>query len=64
MCDLLNDPTMYPEFTDVIKAHFALKKDYIKLLCDKWSAEAFDNTVEETKNCCNTIKQLLDKLES
>ena len=64
MCDLLNDPTMYPEFTDVIKGHFALKKDYIKSLCDKWSGEAFDNIVEETKNCCNTIKQLLDKLES
>lgn len=64
MYDLLKDPKLYPEFTDVIKAHFTLKKDYIKNLCDKWCSEAFDGVVEETKNCCNNIKQLLDKLES
>ena len=60
--ELLQDPNLYPEFTDIIKNHFKLKKDYIKLLCNKWSAQSFGEVEINTKHISNKIIDLLEKL--
>ena len=40
--DILTNIEKYPEFKDVIRNHFILKKDYILKVCKKWMDESFD----------------------
>lgn len=37
---LLQNPKLYPQFEDVVKNHFKLKKDYIKKLCNEWESKS------------------------
>lgn len=62
MYDLLNNLDKYPEFADVIKTHFKLKKDYILQLCDKWCKEPKNNYEKHTKEAATKVKDLLMKL--
>ena len=69
MLDLIKNPNSYPEFTDVIKEHFKLKKDHIKDLCEKWKNEpklldeAKNDITTSTINTANELIAALDKLE-
>ncbi len=72
MYDILANSNSYPEFRDIIKKHFTLKKDYILNLCKKWTDEAVSMThhsqhsepinksMYETKFA--QLKELLNKL--
>ena len=40
MLDLITAPSMYPQFEDVIRTHFKLKKNRVIAVCDKWVSEA------------------------
>lgn len=62
MNDLLQNPKSYPEFEDVIKNHFKLKKDYIIALCDKWVAEPNNTFSAQTKDMVDKVKANLNKL--
>ena len=62
MYDLLVKPDAYPEFTEIIKMHFKLKKDYIKNLCDTWIKEPNNKFEKETKEIADKVKLELDKL--
>ena len=62
MYDLLINLNAYPEFTEIIKNHFRLKKDYILALFDKWVNEPNNNFAKETKATADKIKIELDKL--
>lgn len=62
MYDLISNPDSYPEFTDVIKEHFKLKKDYILSLCDKWVQEPNNQFKNDTIKAANKLKDILNKL--
>ena len=62
MYDLIINPQSYPEFTDIIVNHFKLKKEYIKQLCDKWSAEPNNKFSKQTMEMSDKIKDALNKL--
>ncbi|QKF93649.1 ubiquitin-conjugating enzyme E2 [Fadolivirus algeromassiliense] len=62
MYDLITNPKAYPEFEDVIKNHFKLKKDYIIKLCDKWVAEPNNQFSQQTKEMAEKVKAELNKL--
>jgi len=62
MYDLLVNPNKYPEFSDVIKTHFKLKKDYILQLCDKWCKEPKNSYEKQTIEVTKKVKELLMKL--
>ena len=62
MYDLLLNLDSYPEFTDVIKKHFTLKKDYIIALCEKWKAEPNNNFSDKTIEYADKVKELVSKL--
>jgi baculoviral IAP repeat-containing protein 6 len=40
MLDLLKSPGTYPQFTEIIKTHFRLKRDAIIQVCSKWVADS------------------------
>lgn len=61
MYDLMIKPELYPEFTDIIKTHFKLKKDYILNLCDKWTKEPSNKFKIETDGIAAKIKEVLEK---
>jgi baculoviral IAP repeat-containing protein 6 len=61
MYDLIHNPDSYPEFSDVIKNHFILKKDYIKKLCDKWCNEPNNAYKPQTQEMANKVKAELEK---
>ncbi|ARF09703.1 ubiquitin-conjugating enzyme E2 [Indivirus ILV1] len=62
MYNLLINPESYPEFSDVIKKHFTLKKEYILQLCNKWIAEPNNKFEKQTIEIANKLKDLLEKL--
>jgi len=62
MLDLLKNPSLYPQFTDVVTNHFRLKKDYIKKLCEKWKSDAPSTMANEYKTLTTEIIGELDKL--
>lgn len=62
MYDLLHEPNKYPEFAEIIKTHFKLKKDYILQMCEKWCAEPKNKFKDQTINATNKVKVLLEKL--
>jgi ubiquitin-protein ligase len=62
MLDLLQNPKLYPQFEDIVKNHFRMKKDYIKKICEKWKSEAPATLMHEYKNLTTEIIKELDKL--
>ena len=63
--DILLNIDRYPQFTEVIKKHFSLKKNYILNLCEKWTKEARETLTfkkHDFEKISNEIKNLLDKL--
>ena len=62
MYDLIANPESYPEFADVIKNHFILKKDYILDLCDKWKAEPNNKFSKQTIEYADKLKEVLIKI--
>lgn len=62
MYDLIVNPKLYPEFTDVIVNHFKLKKKYILQLCDKWDKEPQNNFAAGTSEIIKKLKECLEKL--
>lgn len=66
--DLLQKPETYSEFTDVIKNHFKLKKEYIKELINKWSDEANkydqDADTNKTKDETGSIIKFYDMINT
>lgn len=46
MLNLLKSPNTYPQFSEVIKTHFRLKRDAIIKMCEKWVNDA-DEYVKE-----------------
>lgn len=53
--DLLKNPKKYPQFTEIIKTHFLIKKDYIKKMCKVWEK---DNKNIDGDLCGNIISYL------
>jgi hypothetical protein len=43
VCDLIQFPTKYSQFTEVIHKHFLNKKDYLIELCNKWKKDDIPN---------------------
>ena len=62
MYDLLINPNAYPEFTDVIKTHFKLKKNYILQLCDKWEAEKNNSFKTQTNDAIAKVRSALNNI--
>ena len=62
MYDLIINPSSYPEFTDVIKTHFKLKKDYILALCEKWENEPKNSFSTQTHDAIIKVKDALSKV--
>jgi ubiquitin-protein ligase len=59
---LIKNPKMYPQFEDIIRNHFKLKKNYILQMCNNW----FKNASKPYKNKYNVIisdiQKYLDEL--
>jgi ubiquitin-protein ligase len=62
MRDLLKNPEMYPQFTDVILNHFKIKKLDVIKTCAKWTEEAPSGSKEEYKKIRDEITSLLNNL--
>lgn len=62
MYDLINKPDSYPEFQDIIKNHFTLKKEYILQLCDKWRLEPNNKFEKQTIEIIDKLRSVLEKL--
>lgn len=60
--DLLENPKMYPQFEDIIKNHFSLKKDYILKLCDKWLKNVSKPYKDKYNVVIADIKKYLNEL--
>jgi baculoviral IAP repeat-containing protein 6 len=61
--DLLKNPKAYPQFEDVIRDHFKLKKDSVIATCQKWTDEAsltfkpqYETTLAEIKKHLENLK--------
>ncbi|AYV77004.1 MAG: ubiquitin-conjugating enzyme E2 [Barrevirus sp.] len=52
----------YPEFTNIIKKHFTLKKNYIIDLIEKWKAEPNNKFEKNTIEIADKLKLVLEKL--
>lgn len=61
MLDLIKNPNAYPQFADVIKAHFSLKKNNVIEICEKWVSEAPSSMITEYTTTFNAIKAELSK---
>lgn len=62
MYDLINNPKLYPQFEDVIRAHFKLKKDKILNICNKWTNESPNHMRPFYEEVNAKIKLAIDKL--
>lgn len=60
--DLIVNPKMYPQFEDVIRAHFKLKKSKVLAVCEKWLAEVPDSYKNSYQQVYNRIKVEIEKL--
>lgn len=61
MYDLINNPRLYPQFEDVIRSHFKLKKEKILAVCEKWTNKAFDALKADYQMTFDQIKNALNK---
>jgi ubiquitin-protein ligase len=62
MCDLLESPHTYPQFTDVITAHFKNKKEYVLRTCKQWCDEASSINKDKYNELYDRIKSRIDAL--
>jgi ubiquitin-protein ligase len=62
VCDLLESPHSYPQYTDVILEHFKLKKDYILTTYKKWCDEMKSDQKTQCDALYDKIKAKLDAL--
>ena len=62
MLDLIKNPKSYPQFEDVIRLHFRMKKDKILSVCDKWTKDAPSNMKNEYKKVYDEIKIHIEKI--
>jgi hypothetical protein len=60
--DLVKNPTLYPQFEDVIRLHFKLKKQRVLDTCEKWVKDAPPNLRNQYETVFNEIKIAIDKL--
>lgn len=63
MLDLIRNPKAYPQFTDVITAHFTMKKEKVIKVCTKWTEMATPNNKEKYQTVLNSIKVELENLK-
>jgi Ubiquitin-protein ligase len=63
MLDLIKNPYLYPQFADVCKVHFVLKRDKIISLCEKWTNEAPESLKSKYTSLCEKIKEEIIKLK-
>jgi len=61
MVDLLNTSNTYPQFEDVIKQHFKIRKNKVIEVCDAWVKQASATLKPEYEK---TYKQLLKELNN
>lgn len=61
MADLIENPALYPEFEDTIKAHFKLTKDRILKVAEKWTEESYVQNKVQYEKQFNRIKEGLEK---
>jgi baculoviral IAP repeat-containing protein 6 len=62
MYDLINDPNKYPQFSDVIRSHFKLKKRRILATCEQWTLEAPEGLKSSYESTYALIKASIEKL--
>lgn len=62
MYDLIDNPKLYPQFEDVIRAHFKLKMNKILYTCDKWTNEASSTLKSSYETVNMQIKYAIGKL--
>ncbi|AYV84593.1 MAG: ubiquitin-conjugating enzyme E2 [Hyperionvirus sp.] len=62
MLDLIKNPKAYPQFSDVITAHFKIKKSKICTICEKWIADAPATMKAAYLSVYTQLKAALDKL--
>ena len=62
MLDLIDNPKLYPQFEDVIRAHFKMKKTKILSICEKWIAEAPAALKSHYNKIYTNIKSSIEKL--
>ncbi len=61
--DMLKNTELYPQFSETIKKHFKIKKDYIINMCEKWINELVENNKKEAyENVLIEIKTLFNNL--
>lgn len=60
--DLLKNTKSYPQFEDVIREHFKIKKDYILKTYQKWVDEAQTNLKTQYETVFAEIKEHLEKI--
>lgn len=58
MRDILKNINLYPEYEEVIKKHFTLKKKYILELCTKWANESNDQMTYKQNDYLKVIKEI------
>lgn len=57
--DLIKNTKLYPQFEDVIKLHFKLKKEHVLKTCKKWVGKSSEKLKTEYETVFNEIKTLL-----
>lgn len=62
MLDLINNPKLYPQFEDVITAHFKIKKNKVCSVCEKWVEDAPPSLKPTYVSVFNQIKVAIEKL--
>jgi len=63
MLDLLVNKDQYPQFKEVINAHFYHKKDAVLKTCQKWAGLATNAYKEQCKKVLKSIETELNKLK-
>ena len=59
--DLLQNPNNYPQFTEIIKKHFAIRKNKVLEVCKKWTDKANNDKVN--KSVLNDYNTTYDKIK-
>lgn len=61
--DFLTNPKIYPQYEDVVKLHFKLKKDRILETCQKWTDEAITSEYANKAGYEEVLKDIKLKIE-
>lgn len=62
--DFLVNPKIYPQFENVVRLHFKLKKERILETCQKWTDEAFDSSYARKTDYTNVFNDIKERLKS